>query len=266
MPLSVALRVLTLNLLHEPESWPDRAPLVEAELLALAPDVVLLQEVAWPNEQATALAAVLGEHTGHPYAVHLTAVIVPDRRRPGRQWQEGLAVLSRFPVLATEEPEVAGAVHVCQRVRLDMAGAALDIYNLHLDPYAPEGHQPQLAALLAWVDRYPDAAGIVLGGDLNAAPDSAAVTTATTRLRSAYAAVHGHEPDHTSPTPFGLRRRKLAGRRLDPLTVDYLFVSPHVEVTKAERTFATPAVHDSLLYPSDHYGLIADLTLRWHCS
>ena len=46
MPLSVAFRVLTLNLLHEPESRPERAPLVEAELLALAPDVVLLQEVA----------------------------------------------------------------------------------------------------------------------------------------------------------------------------------------------------------------------------
>ena len=247
------LRVVTLNLLHDPASWPARAALVEAELLALAPDVALFQEVAWPEEQATALATALGRQTGWSYAAHLTAVLVPGR------WRGALAILSRFPIQAADDPGIAGSIHVCQRVRLDVAGRALDVYNLHLDPFAPQLHHAQLAALLTVVDGYPDAAGVVLGGDLNALPTSEAVQLVTGRLRSVHVAAHGREPEHTSPTPFSARRSR-PSRPATYRTVDYLFVSPHLGVVQAGLAFTSPADHDPTLYPSDHYGLMADLT------
>ncbi len=259
MPSPTGLRVLTFNLLHDPASWSERATLVEAELLRFAPDIALLQEVAWPQEQATALAGALGRRTGHSYAVRLAAVVVPDRLYPGRLWQEGLAILSRFPILTAEEPDIAGEVHVCQRVRLDVASIPLDVYNLHLDPFSPEDHRAQLAALLALVEEHSDTSGVVLGGDLNATPESDAVALLTTRFHSAHTRVHGCEPDHTTPTPFGVRQRQRAGRSVIFQTLDYLFVSSHICVTSAELAFTRPAEHDPTLYPSDHYGIIAGL-------
>lgn len=242
MATAASLRILTLNLLHEPDrpaSWSARAPLVEAELLALAPDVVLLQEVAWPDEQASTLASALGRHTGDHYAVQLTAVVVPDRKRPGRLWREGLATLSRYPILGAEEPAIAGPVHVCQRVRLDLPGGSLDVCNVHLDPFTPELHHAQLAALLGTLGDRTPSADVILGGDFNARPKSAAIRLVAAHLQSAYAAVHGREREGT---------------------VDYLFVSSRFRVTAVDLAFTRPAAHDPSLYPSDHYGLLAELT------
>lgn len=261
MESPVPLRVATLNLLHDPPSWPDRAPLVEAQLLALAPDIVLLQEVACPGEQATSLTASLGDQTGYPYGLHLTEVVAPDRLRPGRLWREGLATLSRFPILTANEPDIGGRVRVCQHLRLGVGALAVAVYNLHLDPFAPELHRNRIAAILHRMDGDPDPAYVILGGDLNATPDSKAVGLVAARLRSAYAIAHGREPEHTRPTPFGLRRDGSAGRRSRFATVDYLFVSERARVASAELAFADPARHDPSLYPSDHYGLVADLEL-----
>lgn len=252
MTSSIAFRILTFNLLHDPVSWPNRAPLVEAELFTIAPDVALFQEVAWPNEQVTNLAAALEERTGQPYSVFLTAVLVPGR------WQEGLVVIGRFPILETEEPKVADAVHVCQRVRFDVDDHTVDVYNMHLDPWS-KYHSAQLAALLTLVEDYPDVAGVILGGDLNATPDSDAVKLVARQVRSAYAVVHGREPNYTMPTPLDRSREQLAKHPVNPQTVDYLFVSPHIDVINAELAFANPAAHNPGLYPSDHYGIFADL-------
>ncbi|MDP9375384.1 MAG: endonuclease/exonuclease/phosphatase family protein [Chloroflexota bacterium] len=241
MALATLLRILTLNLLHEPDkptSWPARAPLVEAELLALAPDVVLLQEVAWPDEQASVLASALGRHTGDQYAVWLMEVVVPDRKRPGRLWREALAILSRCPILATEAPATAGAVPVCQHVRLDLGERSVDIYNFHLDPFTPALHRSQLTTILGAIDNHTHPADVVLGGDFNAHPESAAIRLLAARLRSAYAVVHGREREGT---------------------VDYLFVSPRLRIAAADLTFTQPAERDPTLYPSDHYGLLAEL-------
>ena len=84
------LRFVTLNLWGENGPHERRLDLIAAELECLAPDVVALQEVREvpgrvPN-QAELLARRLGHH--HVFA-------------PATEWgggDEGLAVLSRFPV------------------------------------------------------------------------------------------------------------------------------------------------------------------------
>ncbi|CAA9570116.1 MAG: hypothetical protein AVDCRST_MAG88-2251 [uncultured Thermomicrobiales bacterium] len=248
-------RVVTLNVLHDPvtPTWPQRAPLLLAQLCTLAPDIVPLQEVAWPDEQATALAAALGEETGRGYTTHLTGLFAPNG------WQEGLALLSRFPVHDSDAFGLPGSEQFCQRARLDVGGRALDVYNVHLDPYSIERVGEQVGAVLAWMGTHIGAGGALLGGDFNATPDSAPIARAEGRLRSAHALRHGHEVARTSPTPFGVERLRQAGRRAAPITVDYLFLSPALSPADVRLVFDRPADDDPLLYPSDHYGLLADL-------
>jgi endonuclease/exonuclease/phosphatase family metal-dependent hydrolase len=44
--------------------------------------------------------------------------------------------------------------------------------------------------------------------------------------------------------------------------LDYIFVNDRVEVHDGWLAFDRPGVGDPTLYPSDHFGLAATLTLR----
>ncbi len=221
-------------------------------MCTLAPDIALLQEVARPDEQAHALAATLGRATGRGYTVCLTALTRADG------WQEGLAILSRFPVVAAGDLEPPGSARVCQHARLDVDGRLLDVYNAHLDPRSSERRIRQAEVIMHRMMEPTPAQGVLLGGDLNAIPEGGAVGLLTAHLRSAYRAVHGNEPDHTFPTPLRERVR----RRIGSMTFDYLLYSPRtLTPVSADLAFTSPAPDDLALYPSDHYGLVADL--RW---
>lgn len=229
-----SFRVVTLNILHDPPqlTWPKRAPLVEAGLIALQPDIVLLQEVAWPDEQATSLAAALREHTGRPYVAHLTGLLATTG------WQEGLAILSRYPRLDASDLVFPEAEAFCQRVRFEIQGKKLDVYNSHLDPYSGDRRSRQIAMAVAWLDEYRDGDGLVFGGDLNATPQSAAIAPLSSLLRSAYAVASGADPENA---------------------IDYLWISPSLSVTKAGFAMNQPSADDPSLKPSDHQAVYADL-------
>lgn len=253
----VSFRVVTLNILNEPKqsTWPLRAPLVVAELRALAPDIVLLQEVAWPDEQATALAEALREETGDAYTVHLTAHAAAH----GRQGGEGLAILSRFPVLDRSEYQFPGSERSCQRVCVAVGGKTLDVYNVHLDPGSVKRVGEQVRASLGWMETHiaPDA--VVFGGDFNASPDTEAIRQIRLYFQSAYTMVHGQEPAYTVPTPFRIALRRRQNLPVDYLTLDYVFLSSALTAVDARVVFADSPPDDPFLNPSDHFGLCADV-------
>lgn len=228
-----SFRVVTLNILHDPVtgSWPQRARLVETGLCSLMPDIVLLQEVAWPDEQATALAEALQNVSGHAYTAHLTGLFATTG------WQEGLAILSRFPLMDFSELQFPDAEKFCQRTRLDVNGRTVDIYNSHLDPYSAQRRREQVNMAMQWIDTFHDADGIVFGGDLNGIPDSHEIAALHTVFRSAYAATHGKDPSRI---------------------IDYLWFSPLLTVRAAELTLDQPDSGNPALYASDHLALVAD--------
>ncbi len=254
---SAPFRVITLNILYDPHqpTWSKRAPLVVSELCDLAPDIVLLQEVAWPEEQATALAAALSENTGLQYTAVFTGLLAPNG------WQEGLAVLTRFPIVDYDELQFPRSEKFCQRVRLSVSNRVLDVYNAHLDPFSQDRVARQVQAILAWAGEYNDVDASILGGDFNATPDSGAISPMYTYFRSAYAVIHGESPDYTAPNPFRAEWRIREGLPVEYRAIDYLDVSTALSVADARLVFTHPSADDLLLYPSDHYGLCADL--RW---
>lgn len=230
----LTFRVATLNILHDPPhlTWRHRAPLVEAGLIALLPDILLLQEVAWPDEQATTLAKALRTHTGHPYEARTVGLFATTG------WQEGLAIVSRFECLDHAQLVYPGAEVFCHRVRLASHGKLVDVYNCHLDPYSQERRVRQINMTLDWIGSYRDADAVIFGGDLNGIPDSAEIAPLHGTLRSAYAAAQGADPDRV---------------------IDYLWVSPALTVATADFALDQPAEDDPLLMPSDHLALFADV-------
>jgi endonuclease/exonuclease/phosphatase family metal-dependent hydrolase len=77
-------------------------------------------------------------------------------------------------------------------------------------------------------------------------------------FRSAFAEANGHEPEVTWPSG-------LEGPAIDtdgsPGCLDYIWVRGAIAVESCRLAFDRPAVGDAGLYPSDHVGLSARLTV-----
>ncbi len=131
-------------------------------------------------------------------------------------------------------------------------GRPLDVYNVHLADGDEAVRVEQARRLLAWMDERPDRPAVVMG-DCNSRPGSAPIRalTADGRLRSAYALVHGSEPPRTVP-PGGKGRGTV---------LDYVFVNDGVAVHDAWLAFDRPSPADPDLYPSDHLGVAASISL-----
>lgn len=256
-PPTIGLRVATLNLRREWDRWPERAPLVVAELAQLEPDLIGLQEVSVPLDQARWLASQAG-----------SVYFVYQQPAPGLRGQrEALAILSRWPAIQYDYvslgkvPIVPRSLsrpeRLAQRVRVEPApGLFVDMVNTHLHYVSKHWlvRVRQVTRLVRWATGL-DSAAQVLVGDFNDTPESEPIKRVKARLRSAYGAVHGTEPAYTDPTP--LRPHQPSQRK----TLDYIFVSPEARVLDARLAFDQPAPDDETLYPSDHFGLTADLEI-----
>lgn len=249
------MKILTLNLRHDADRWPERLGLVVKELLRETPDVIAFQEVALSIDQAHCIAEALNTHLSQqPYQVLLEGKWGPRPR-------EGIAILTKWRVIGCERVELPEGGRVAQLVSINKEGRSLHIVNTHLH-HLPKGEEStrlrQITRLLDWMFNmiHSESDLWVLAGDLNAIPESETVQTVLRRFRSAYLSVHGQEPAFTFPTPMVTE----VGDFYQPRTIDYIFFAPTaLRVEEARLVFADPHPKDSTLFPSDHYGLVARL-------
>lgn len=245
-----ALVVATLNVRNTADRWRARAPLLVEQLVELDPDLISVQEVRRIPGQARGIAREadrrreegLGPGSDErPWEVH-TAY----KSGVKRLW-EGMAVLSRLPVTDRARLRLGGQARVALRVTVTVPdGRTLDVYTTHLADGDKKLRCSQARRLLAWMDERPGVAQVLMG-DFNSAPGTAPYRVLTGRLRSAYAVVHRAEPERTQPT---------GG------TLDYIFVNDLVTVLDAWVAFDRPSPDDPGLFPSDHFGVAASLSLR----
>lgn len=241
---ATAVVVGTLNVRHTADRWAARAPLLLEQLEELDPDIIGLQEVRRLPGQARWIATAVARRGG----LQQQAWEVRTAYKTGvkRLW-EGIAVLSRLPIIGHARLRLGADSRVAQRVTVGLPhGPALDVYNVHLADGGEDVRTAQAGRLLAWMDERPDVP-TVLVGDLNSRPGSAPVRALTTRLRSAYALVHGSEPPRTVPR--------------GPV-LDYILVDDRIVVADAWVTFDRPDSGDPQLLPSDHFGLAASVSVR----
>jgi len=239
-----SLHVATLNLRNIADRWPERIPLLLADMAALQPDLIGLQECVFAVQQDRILGAA-GE--GH-YAT---------RRGWAGRPEYGNAILGREPLrLDPGDRLELGHNRSALRVPVTPAsGRRFDFVVTHLHHLVPDEQlrAQQTAKLVGWLAdiTWP----LVVVGDFNAEPNEptyAAMLEAG--FRSAHAEANGAEPAVTWPSGIKAPGADDDG---DPGCLDYIWVRGAIAVEACGLAFDRPAVDDRTLYPSDHFGLSA---------
>jgi endonuclease/exonuclease/phosphatase family metal-dependent hydrolase len=244
-----ALLVATLNLRNIADRWPERIPLLLADMAALQPDLIGLQECVFAVQQDRLLGAA-GE----------------GRYESRRGWagrpEYGNAMLGKAPLtLGDGERLDLGRNRSALRVPVSLpTGASLHFVVTHLHHLVPDEavREEQAIQLTEWLR--PDHAPLVVVGDFNAEPvEPAYHVMEDAGFRSAFADANGEEPHATWPSGIQAPGMDTDG---EPGCLDYIWVRGPITVERASLAFDRPAVDDPTLYPSDHIGLAAALGLH----
>ena len=254
------IRLATLNLLYYPQGdrWTERRPLVEAQLGALAPDVIGLQEVDRAKDQDRGLAAA---SRSLDYQVLRASETIRDRYP--RHW-DGVVLLVRRAAgeILFHETRRLTHLRVVQAVGLRLPnGTTLTVANTHLHhPDGPPGYVARLRqarTIVAFLEALPATDATVLGGDLNGLPDEPSLAYLfDAGFRSAT-----REAGIGDPGTFGSGLVAPTIYRGPRFCIDYILVRGSARVVAAAIAFDQPAADDPGLYPSDHLGLVADLEI-----
>lgn len=256
MPAEV--RVATLNLFNNVHGrWADREALVHEQASALDADVLAFQECDLTGDQVDRLVAALGPDYS-----------VVRLRNPDPGSIKSLAVATRLAVDGDDACVDLGSNDIALRVRLP-GGLELVTTHLHFGPSrrGSEIRAVQVRKLLAWLGPVGADRRVVLCGDFNAGPRGETIKAIKQVLRSAHEVVHGDEPEWTHPTELVRIIDAQAAFGVPVLpegkghAIDYVFVSPAVEVRDCRIAFDRPHPDEPGLFPSDHLGLVADLVV-----
>ena len=273
---SAVLRVVTFNLLHGgPASglWGEdhhvdaRLDLVVRELRAVDPDVVGLQEssITGRRHVAARLAAELGLHWAHASATRrVSGIGVLDRLLVwAMNFEEGPAILTRWPISETEVIDLPRCAkfydpRVVLRAAVETPRGRLQVFSTHL------AHDACQARRLAEIVRaHAGPLPALLMGDFNAS-ESTEWMQALVREADLVDAYRAANPGAAGPTVW---QRPAAPTPTVSRRVDFIFVSPGTAVGARVRSsaviLATPGrlANGAALWPSDHYGVLAELTL-----
>lgn len=241
----------TLNILNLQDRWEERLPLLLADFAALQPDLLGLQEVVYPMQQDRVIGAG-----------------GPGRYEAIRGWagrpEYGNSMLVRADLAAAEVDRLElGLNRAAHRARIALPGGARLVFAVtHLHHVPPDAARrlAQVEALLPWLDASPDHDALVVVGDFNAHPgEPAYASMRAAGFRSAYAETNGAEPAVTWPS--GLRAPAMDTDG-EPRCLDYVWVRGAVAVEEARLAFDRPAAGDPTLYPSDHVGVVARVSIR----
>ena len=200
------LRVLTYNI----HAGKDAAQVHNLERVAgiireARADIVLLQEVdrrtqrSAGEDQLEALGRLTGMFTAFGKSLDYQG------------GDYGIAILSRFPIdsarvvpLPVQPPQPRSGVANEPRVGLHAVIRApqgrIDVLNTHIDPAgAPTFRHQEVIHLLAHVQRATSGA-VILGGDLNARPDTPEIAAITLAFTDSWARCGKAGSGHTFPS------------------------------------------------------------------
>jgi endonuclease/exonuclease/phosphatase family metal-dependent hydrolase len=266
-------RALTLNLFAEHADWPARRAVLRSGLARLRPDVVTLQE-AVVDETHDSAREVLGPDYE---LAHQKQGLIGDGHH------HGASVASRWPITAVHEVDLHLTPRTweysCGAVIAEIAAPApfgpilVACHGNSWERWAEHERELQAVAVVRRLEELADDdTHVIVGGDFNPTPDAAGMRFWTgrqslagmsTAYRDCWESVHGDEPGWTfEPTnPLtakdepGLDR----GRRIDYVLVRCAGHGPTLAIADCRRVLDAPV---GGVWPSDHYGVVADLEPR----
>lgn len=253
------MRLVTWNTLWRFGPWEERQALLESELRAQSPDVVLLQET-WPS-QANALAAaaglsVLGFGGGH-FDSKLSNVPTDERF--------GNAILASSGELLSDDP-FDGPGDPAPRCLLvaDVGGRVIATTHLtHMSEAGPV-RADQLRLIVARLRNLDGQRPFLLAGDCNLVPSSPeyqvarglGLTDVWSELRPGE---HGATMVPANPEIHGTSwmddRNGSTAPKGTGVRLDYVWSSGDIEIRTIDRFGAVEGPR----WPSDHLGLTLDV-------
>ncbi len=244
------LHVATLNILNLADRWPERLPLILADMAALQPDLLGLQEVVYPMQQDRLIGAA-----GEGYYGAL-------RGWAGRP-EYGNSLLIRQPLAGADIERLdLGLRRSALRTVVGLPGgstALVVVTHLHHLVEGQADRDAQTAAMIDWLSGAPPADGTIAMGDFNAAPDERTYgRMVAAGFRSAFVEACGKEPAVTWPS--GLKAPAMDTDGV-PACLDYIWVRGDIRVVEARLAWDRQAVDDPTLFPSDHLGISARLEI-----
>ncbi len=224
-----SLVIATLNLRNIADRWPERIPLLLADMAALQPDLIGLQECVFAVQQDRLLGAA-GEGR---YA---------SRRGWAGRPEYGNAILGKEPLELGEGERIdLDRNRSALRVPVTLSsGTSLDFTVTHLHHLVPDEsvRADQATALAAWLE--PVAGPLVVVGDFNAEPTEPAYQVMLDAgFRSANVEANGAEPSVTWPSGIQAPGMDVDG---DPGCLDYIWVRGDIAVESCALAFDRPAV------------------------
>jgi endonuclease/exonuclease/phosphatase family metal-dependent hydrolase len=261
------LRVATLNICNRSAPWEERLALIRRELAALSPDIVGLQEVL---RSGSPLPACLADEVAQGLGYEV--VFGPAQDLGAGLWF-GNAVLSRFPIAESRNFVLPvgrvddGRGLLCAFIEAPCG--RIPFFVTHLS-YRLHESAVRLRQVLEIAARVHDEAPVegfppILVGDFNAEPDSdeirflrglAVADWKSVYFLDAYAAA-GEPPGHTwdNRNPFAAQFNEISRR------LDYIFVRGPDRAGRGKVMRASLAwnLDDGGLYPSDHFGVVAEV-------
>lgn len=240
----------------EENRWDRRKSLVTSRIKAFDPDLLGLQECR-DDSQAEFVKASLQDYEflGLPRggdtvtAPEMAPILVKRSAFHVRQWETFW--LSETPHIRGSKSW--GSVFPRTATWADLtdlsSGRRLIFVNTHFD-YEPTAVQESARFMRAWVDDAIEQHPLLITGDFNADKSSSAYSqlkSSNPELMDVFKA--GNVADEDEGTFHGY------GVEIQPKPIDWMFVSNHFSVLKAE----IDRHQEGSLFPSDHYPVTAAL-------
>lgn len=246
----MSFRVATLNLERNEKRWIERRELIADQLPKLRPDLLAVNELWLPAETGRWLQEQAQTKLGLSYS------LFEQPRAAEASHPEAEGLLTRFPVIEQSHLFFSARDTVTLVVRLEIENHALDVYVTHLYPWRREESERvgQVKELLAWIKKRDDVDYRIVCGDCNAPLESDSMQLMAEQFR----------PTQSAPTAFTPLREAdgepthVDWQRFDRC-IDFIWISESLRARNGGLCFDRPASHDSMLWPSDHVGVWADL-------
>lgn len=282
MSQSELLRVATLNVWNRSGPWRERLRLIREELGRLSPDLIGLQEAmrlvrvgtfearSPEADQAFEIARGLGYEIAYAPAQDY-----------GNDLFMGNALLSRYPIVESQWERLpdqgSGEGRSLLYTLLDLPSGRLPVFVTHFNWRLDHGFvrvaQAEFVAARVTELVPPDAGFLppILMGDFNAGPDADEIrylvglhTRGGKSVHFADAWVYGG--DGSEGATYDPKNDFARVNREPPRRIDYIFVrGPDAELRgeplHARLAFHEPTLGAEPIWPSDHFGVYAEIAL-----
>lgn len=251
------MKVATFNVWNNNETWALRKEMIIKEIRRVNADIIALQEV--PNLEE--LEYILKQVGLYQYSF---------KRYPGDE--EGLAVLSKYPI--EEVMSENDVLNNCSmRILVKINGSTIGLTNVHLNWKSALVREKEIVEVAKWISESKNTDYEFLCGDFNSKPNLSSIynfLVGELSIESYDTSWIDLGQSDGSPTldfeynSWLLNRENLNNIRV-PVRYDWILLKscyPKKELRLLDiELFANVVSPTQQVHPSDHYGVIVDLSL-----